>query len=111
MNDLLNKIFAIASLTEEQKEKYINEINLSLSIRAIESIYKLNKDLAVKLAEAIKNSEKDPNALQQILTELKENPQMNEIINKTAEDVLTELFEEIAKSASEDQKQQILNSI
>lgn len=111
MNDLLNKIFAGANLPEEQKEKYINEINLGISIRVLESIYKLDKELAVKLAEAIKNSETDPNALNLMITKLKENPQMKEIINKTAEDVLTEFLQEIAKSATEEQKQQILSSL
>lgn len=111
MNDLLNKIFTTANLTEEQKEKYINEINLGISIRVLESIYKLDKELAVKLAEAIKNSETDPSVLNLMITKLKENPQMKEIINKTAEDVLTEFLQEIAKSATEEQKQQILASM
>lgn len=111
MNDLLNKIFASANLPEEQKEKYINEINISISIRVLESIYKLDKELAVKLAEAIKNSETDPNALNLMITKLKENPQIKEIINKTAEDVLTEFLQVIAKSATEEQKQQILSSL
>lgn len=111
MNDLLNKIFVSANLTEEQKEKYINEINLGISIRVLESIYKLDKELAVKLADAIKNSETDQSALNLMITKLKENSQMKEIINKTAEDVLTEFLQEIAKSTTEEQKQQILSSL
>jgi len=111
MNDLLNKLFTNINLTEEQKEEYINSINISLAIRILESIYKVDKNLAVKLAEAIKNSETDSDTLNNLLSELKENQQMKELINKTAEDILIELLENIAKSATEEQKQQILTSL
>lgn len=111
MNDLLSKIFSSANLTEEQKQTYINEINMNLAVRVLESTYKLDKNLAVRLAEAIKNSEQNSDSLQQIMNELKENQQMKELINKTAENVMTELLEEISKSATEEQKQQILSSL
>jgi len=111
MNDLLNKLFKNINLSDKQKVEYINSINISLAIRILESIYKVDKSLAVKLAEAIKNSENNPSALQSIITELKENKQMKELINKTAEKVMTELLEEISKSATEEQKQQILASL
>jgi hypothetical protein len=111
MNDLLNKLFKNINLSDKQKVDYINSINISLAIRILESIYKVDKSLAVKLAEAIKNSENNPSALQSIITELKENKQMKELINITAEKVMTELLEEISKSATEEQKQQILASL
>ena len=111
MNDLLNKLFTNINLSDKQKVEYINSINISLAIRILESIYKVDKSLAVELAEAIKNSENNPSALQSTITELKENKQMKELINITAENVMTELLEEISKSATEEQKQQILASL
>ncbi len=70
-----------------------------------------DKDLSNTLYNKLIQYESTPDELGKFIKELSKNSEVKQKIDETTGEVLTELAEAIAESATEEQKQQILTSL
>lgn len=111
MNDLLDKILLIGQLTDEEKQNFKYSFYKLLVAKTLDAIARIDSVAFVKLNDSLHQAENNPDAIQQALQDISQNPEVKEKINHVVVEVLTELADTISASATNEQKQEIVSSL
>ena len=105
--EILAKVFDIAEYPQDEREKFVNTFYEYLYMKLVSSIREVDGDAADKVA-AISAQGADGEDLKKVFDEVSTNPKVAETIDRVTTEVIEGLVDDIAKSATEEQKRQIL---
>ena len=111
LKDILLKILAIADFPNNKREEFIKTFYDYLFTKLVTELGGVDPSSAQKLASAAQNFETDPQQAEKVWREFNQDPQLKEKIDQVLNEVIGELVDDIAKSATDAQKQQILASL
>ncbi|OGM11736.1 hypothetical protein A2Z22_05025 [Candidatus Woesebacteria bacterium RBG_16_34_12] len=111
MEYILNKILKIANLSDEEVKEFKEIFFQLLANNIIKTINKNDKLAFNSLIVSLEDTNKNPEKVRSVLTEAYKKPELKEKIDAAVGEVLDELVDTIAKSATEEQKQKILSEI
>ncbi len=108
MEDTLVKILKIADLSQEEMEDFIETFYKTLGSRALRILITSNSSLSKDMSSALRNSKDKTKKIKLVLDKARSDTKIKENIDAAIDEVLDKLVDTIAKSATEEQKQNIL---
>ena len=110
-DNLINKILEIANYPEEKRALFINRFNHFFLIKLLVEIGKVDNPAGKKVVELFKNEDVGEEEITPVIQEILQNAEVKDVVDRVTREVLGELVDDVASSASEEQKQQILSSL
>lgn len=106
--EILKKILEIARYPEEERADFIKVFNKYLFSRLFDDIKEIDEAASQALFNAAARENANPQDINLALEEISQNTKVKERIGTTVKDVIGELVDDIAKAATEEEKQKIL---
>lgn len=110
LDQILKNILITADYPIERQDEFIKTFYSYLFTKIFNEIENDNSNLAKKILESVQK-DANPDYLKQIWEEIDQYPKLKGKVDQVAEQVIKELADDIATSATESQKQQILASL
>ena len=109
-DQILEKVLEIAEFPAEKRQEFINTFYEYLYMRMVSEIREVDEESADRVMKA--NAEgADAKKLKQIFDDISQNPKVKAKIDEVTDEVISKLVDDVAKFATDDQKQQILTAI
>src|SRR3972149_2554315 len=109
-DEILTKVLEIAELPESKRQEFITTFYEYLYMRMVSEIRKVDEESADKVMEA--NAQRaDAKTLKKVFSEISRNPKVKAKIDEVTDEVISKLVDDVAKFATEEQKQKILTAI
>lgn len=110
-DDLISRILEIANYPEEKRGQFINGFNHYFFVRLLTEISKIDDSAGKKVTELLKKSEISEEEITPVMEDILRNSKVKDKVEQVTKEVIGELVDDIATSATEEQKQQILSSL
>ena len=107
---VLDKVLEIAEFPAEKRQEFITTFYEYLYMRLVSEIREVDSESADKVMKANAQGA-DAKKLKQIFEEISQNPKVKVKIDEVTDEVIAKLVDDVAKFATEEQKQQILAAI
>jgi len=107
---VLDKVLKIAEFPAEKRQEFINTFYEYLYMRMVSEIREVDEESADKVMEANAQSA-DAKKLKQIFEEISQKPKVKAKIDAVTDEVISKLVDDVAKFATDEQKQKILTAI
>ena len=109
-DEILEKVLEIAEFPAEKRQEFVTTFYEYLYMRMVSEIREVDEESADRVMEA--NAEgADAKKLKQIFEEISQNPKVKSKIDEITDEVISKLVDDVAKFATEEQKQKILTAI
>lgn len=109
-DQILNKVLEIAEFPAEKRQEFTNTFYEYLYMRTVSEIREVDSESADKVME-LNAQRADAGKLKQVFEEISKNPQVKAKIDEVTNEVISKLVDDVAKYATEEQKQKILAAI
>lgn len=109
--DFLRKILAVANFPENKRNKFIEIFYQYYYFRLIDEIGGVDPAYGQRLTTAVDNLETDPGQFETVWRELESNVEFKQKIDEVTDEVIGYLVSDIEKSASDEEKAQILSMV
>lgn len=109
--DFLIKFLEIANFPEDKRKKFIEIFYRYYFMRLVDEIGGMDPGYGQKLASAIDNLEANPKQFATVWEELEADEAMSSKIDQVTDEVIEYLVSDVEKSASDDEKAQILSLV
>lgn len=108
--EILSKVLAIADYPQDKRQDFINTFYEYLFMRLVSAVREVDPDSADKVM-ALNAQGADAEDFKKVFEEISKNEKVKETIDKVSAGVVGELVDDIANSATEEQKKQILSTL
>ena len=109
-DEILTKVLEIAEFPAEKRQEFVTTFYEYLYMRMVSEIREVGEKSADRVMEA--NAEgADAKKLKQIFEEISQNPKVKAKIDEVTDEVIAKLVDDVAKFATDEQKQKILTAI
>ena len=109
-DQILTKVLEIAEFPREKRQEFVTTFYEYLYMRMVSEIREVDEESADRVMEA--NAEgADAKKLKQVFEEISQNPKVISKIDEVTDEVIAKLVDDVAKFATDDQKQQIHSAI
>lgn len=109
-DELLAKILEIAQYPQEKREEFITTFYEFLYMKLVSEIREIDPENADRVMAANARSA-GPDEMKKVFEEISQHPNVKEVIERVSEEILTTFVDDVAKSATDEQKKQILEVI
>ena len=109
-DQILEKVLEIAEFPQEKRQEFITTFYEYLYMRMVSEIREVDEESADKVMEANAQGA-DGEKLKQVFEEISKNPKVKAKIDEVTDEVISKLVDDVAKFATEEQKQRILSAI
>ena len=109
-DQILTKVLEIAEFPQEKRQEFINTFYEYLYMRMVSEIREVDEESADKVMEANAQGA-DAGKLKQVFDDISKNPKVKAKIDAVTDEVVSKLVDDVAKFATEEQKQQILTAV
>ncbi|KKU56660.1 MAG: hypothetical protein UX79_C0029G0003 [candidate division WWE3 bacterium GW2011_GWB1_47_11] len=107
---VLDKVLEIAELPESKRQEFVTTFYEYLYMRMVSEIREVDEEGADKVMEA-NTQGADAKKLKKVFEEISQNPKVKATVDEVTDEVIAKLVDDVAKFATEEQKQQILSAI
>ena len=107
---VLDKVLEIAEFPESKRQEFVTTFYEHLYMRMVSEIREVDEESADKAME-VNAKGADAGKLKQVFEEISQNPQVKAKIDEVTDEVIAKLVDDVAKFATDEQKQQILAAI
>src|SRR3989344_7590918 len=109
-DEILSEVLEIAEFSVEKRQEFVTTFYEYLYMRMVSEIREVDEESADKVMKA--NAEgADAKKLKQIFDDISQNPKVKAKIDEVTDEVISKLVDDVAKFATEEQKQKILTAI
>jgi len=109
-DEILTKVLEIAEFPEEKRQEFVTTFYEYLYMKLVSEIREVDAASADRVMEA--NSQgADAEKLKQVFEEISKKPEVKAKIDGVTDEVISKLVDDVAKFATEEQKQKILAAI
>jgi len=109
-DEILTKVLEIAEFPAEKRQEFVTTFYEYLYMRLVSEIREVDEESADKVMEANAQGA-DAKKLKQIFDDISQNPKVKAKIDEVTDEVISKLVDDVAKFATEEQKQKILTAI
>ena len=109
-DEILTKVLEIAEFPAEKRQEFVTTFYEYLYMRMVSEIREVDEESADKVMEANAQGA-DAKKLKQIFEEISKKPKVKEKIDEVTDEVIAKLVDDVAKFATDEQKQKILSAI
>lgn len=109
-DQILDKVLEIAEFPQEKRQEFVTTFYEYLYMRMVSEIREVDEESVDKIME-VNAKGADAEKLKQVFEEISQNPKVKAKIDTVTDEVIAKLVDDVAKFATEDQKQQILTAI
>lgn len=107
----LNRLLDLANFSQEKRQRFIDIFYQYYYTRLIDGIGGLDPTYGQKLMSALDHAKENPEALGELWAELNSKEMFKAKIDEITDEVVAYLMNDVMKSANEEEKAQILQSI
>ena len=107
---VLDKVLEIAEFPAEKRQEFVTTFYEYLYMRMVSEIREVDEESADKVMEANALGA-DAKKLKNVFEEISHNPNVKAKIDEVTDEVIAKLVDDVAKFATEEQKQRILTAI
>lgn len=107
---VLDKVLEIAEFPQEKRQEFVTTFYEYLYMRLVSEIREVDSASADKVME-VNAQGADAQRLKQVFEEISQNPKVKAKIDTVTDEVISKLVDDVAKFATDAQKQQILAAI
>src|SRR3989344_8028567 len=107
---ILDKVLEIVEFPQSKRQEFVTTFYEYLYMRMVSEIREVDEESADKVMEANAQGA-DAKKLKQIFEEISRNPKVKSKIDEITDEVISKLVDDVAKFATEEQKQKILTAI
>lgn len=111
LNELLSQVLEIANYPKDRQEGFVRDFYNYYFTKLIDTVGGADPSLAQKILYAFDHYKENPDGLNNIWAQMETDPRMKEIVDRVSIEVINELIDDIAKYATDEQKQQILAAV
>ena len=111
LDEIFKLIFKATNYPEEKHKEFINTFFKYLFTKSLMIVKENDPDAAQKLVDAMQKKDVKSEEVKQVWEELLQNEKVKEQLDKVSDQIINELVDDITGSATEEQKQEILNSL
>jgi len=109
-DEILTKVLEIAEFPAEKRQEFVTTFYEYLYMRMVSEIREVDEESADKVMEANAQGA-DAKKLKQIFEEISQKPKVKAKIDEVTDEVIAKLVDDVAKFATDEQKQKILSAI
>ena len=109
-DEILTKVLEIAEFPQEKRQEFVTTFYEYLYMRMVSEIREVDEESADKVMEANAQGA-DAKKLKQIFEEISQKPKVKAKIDEVTDEVIAKLVDDVAKFATDEQKQKILSAI
>ena len=109
-DEILTKVLEIAEFPAEKRQEFVTTFYEYLYMRMVSEIREVDEESADKVMEANAQGA-DAKKLKQIFEEISQKPKVKAKIDEVTDEVIAKLVDNVAKFATDEQKQKILSAI
>lgn len=109
-DEILEKVLEIAEFPESKRQEFVTTFYEYLYMKLVSEIREVDSESADKVIEGNAQGA-DAEKLKRVFEEISKNPKVKSKIDAVTDEVVSKLVDDVAKFATEEQKQQILSAI
>ena len=109
-DQILTKVLEIAEFPREKRQEFVTTFYEYLYMRMVSEMREVDEESADKVMEANAQGA-DAKKLKQVFDDISKSPKVKSKIDEVTDEVIAKLVDDVAKFATDDQKQQIHSAI